>query len=138
MRSRDGNCSLTRTVCSVILLLLSSLALNAKEYLISYRYMVKDATLYNETLHISASMKKCSGKPQKALVLPSFGDNNLKLTISKNSQEFIDYIHRLGLHVEHKETTINSQNKSTTILTLKTTCFKVDFNENFAKIAPLK
>ncbi|PHQ64786.1 MAG: hypothetical protein COB99_07735 [Sulfurimonas sp.] len=100
--------------------------------------MVKDATLYNETLHISDSMKKCTGKPQFALILTSFGDENLKLTIKKNAQEFIDYIHKLGLHVEHQESTTNYQNKSTTILTLKTTCFKVDFNENFAKITPLK
>ena len=138
MRSRDGNHSITRAICSVTILLLSSLALEAKEFLISYRYMVKDATLYNETLHISDSMKKCIGKPQKALILPSFGDEDLKLTISKNSEEFIEYIHKLGLHVEHNEATINAQNRSTTILTLRTTCFTVDFNENFAKIAPLK
>jgi len=145
MRSRDGNHSITRAICSVTLLLLSSLvcppwlrALDAKEFLVSYRYVVKDATLYNETLHISNSMKKCIGEPQTALVLPAFGDENLKLTISKNSEQFIEYIHRLGLHVEHKETTINSQNKSTTILTLRTTCFKVDFNDNFAIITPLK
>jgi len=100
--------------------------------------MVKDATLYNETLHISDSMKKCSGKPQEALILTSFGDEDLKQTISKNSQEFIEYMHKLGLNVEHKENTTNYQNRSTTILTLKTTCFKVDFNDNFAKIAPLK
>jgi hypothetical protein len=137
MRSRDGNRSITRAICSLILL--SSFAsLNAKEFLISYRYMIKDATLYNETLHISNSMKKCTGKPQVALILTSFGDEDLKQTISKNSTEFIDYMHKLGLHVEHQESTTNYQNKSTTILTLKTTCFKVDFNENFAKITPLK
>ena len=142
MRSRDGNRSLTRTICSVILL--SSLAyiplsaLDAKEFLISYRYVVKDATLYNETLHISSSMKKCIGKPQETLILPSFGDKDLKQTISKNSDQFIDYIHKIGLHLEHKESTINAQNSFITILTLKTTCFKVDFNENFAKITPLK
>jgi len=100
--------------------------------------VVKDATLYNETLHISKSMKKCTGKPQTALILTSFGDEDLKQTIKNNEQEFIDYIHKLGLHVEHKESTSNYQNKSTTILTLKTRCFKVDFNENFARIAPLK
>ena len=137
MRSRDGNRSITRAICSLIFL--SSFAsLHAKEFLISYRYMVKDATLYNETLHISNSMKKCTGKPEQALILRSYGDDDLKLTISKNSQEFIDYIHKLGLHLEHKQSTTNYQNRSTTILTLKTTCFKVDFNDNSAKIAPLK
>jgi hypothetical protein len=139
MRSRDGNRSLTRAICSVIIL--SSLAspfLEAKEFLISYRYVVKDATLYNETLYISSSMKKCSGTPQEALILPSNEEKNLKFIISNNFEQFRDYLHKLGLTVEHKEKTINSQNSSTTILTLKTTCFKVDVNENFAKIAPLK
>ncbi|MDA3908017.1 MAG: hypothetical protein PF437_02925 [Sulfurimonas sp.] len=137
MRSRDGNSSITRAICSLILLN-SFASLNANEFLISYRYIVKDATLYNETLRISDSMKKCVGKPQKALILTSFGDKDLKETISNNSQEFIDYMHKLGLNVEHKESTTNYQNRSTTILTLKTTCFKVDFNDNFARIAPLK
>lgn len=137
MRSRDGNRSITRAICSLILLN-SFASLDAKEFLISYRYVVKDATLYNETLHISNSMKKCSGKPQEALILTSFGDEDLKQTIRNNEQDFIDYIHKLGLHVEHKERTTNYQNSSTTILTLKTTCFKVDFNDNSAKIAPLK
>ena len=137
MRSRDGNRSLTRAICSIILL--SSFAsADAKEFLISYRYVIKDATLYNETLHISDSMKKCKGKPQEALILTSYGDEDLKQTIKNNEQEFIDYIHKLGLHVKHTERTTNYKNTSTTILTLKTTCFKVDFNENFAKIAPLK
>ena len=137
MRSRDGNTYLTRAICSIIILS-SLVSLDAKEFLISYRYMVKDATLYNETLYVSASMKKCIGKPQEALILPNFGDKDLKRTISENSEQFLDYIHKLGLHIEHQGTTINSQNRSTTILTLKTTCFKVDVNENFAKIAPLK
>lgn len=136
MRSRDGNRSITHAICSLILL--SSLALDAKEFLISYRYMVKDATLYNETLYISPSMKKCSGKSYNPLIVPSFGNDDIKLTIEKNSETFLDYIHKLGLHVKHNELTINAQNKSTTILTLKTTCFKVDFNENSARIAPLK
>ncbi len=136
MRSRDGNPSITRAICSIILL--SSLALDAKEFLISYRYLVKNATLYNETLYISPAMKKCSGKSYNPLIVPSFGNDNIKLTIEKNSETFLDYIHKLGLHVKHNELTINAQNKSTTLLTLKTTCFKVDFNENSARIAPLK
>lgn len=135
MRSRNGNHSFTRTV---LIFILSSLALDAKEYLISYRYVVKDAILYNESLSISSSMTKCLGEPLQALTLSSYGDENLKQNISKNSELFVDYIHKLGLQVEHKGVTKNFQNKSTTILTLKTTCFKVDFNDNLVRIAPLK
>ncbi|MBL0709061.1 MAG: hypothetical protein JJW00_08440 [Sulfurimonas sp.] len=100
--------------------------------------MVRDAILYNEKLSISASMKKCQGKPYNPLILPSYGDDNIQLTIEKNFETFLDYIYKLGLDVRHSSLTKNAQNSSTTILTLKTTCFKVDINENFAKIAPLK
>ncbi|QOY55337.1 hypothetical protein HUE87_03620 [Candidatus Sulfurimonas marisnigri] len=136
MRSRDGNRNLALRLCSIIFF--NSLALNAGEYLISYRYVVKDTLLYNETLNISQAMTKCDGKPYKYLILENTNNENLKKLVSKNSELFLEYIHKLGLHVEHQEETINLQNRSTTILTLKTTCFKVDFNDNFAKISPLK
>jgi len=136
MRSRDGNHSFSLRLCSIIFL--SSLALNASEYLISYRYIVKDAIIYNEVLNISHAMSKCEGSPYNPLILESDSSKNLKKIISDNNEEFINYIHKLGLHIEHNEVTINTQNKSTTVLTLKTKCFKVDFNDNFARISPLK
>lgn len=137
MRSRDGNLNFSRRLCTVIILF-NSLALSASEYLISYKYIVKDATLYNETLLISKAMTKCEGTPQDEFVLQSRGKESLKKLLSHNSQEFIEYIHKLGLHVKHNEKTLNLQNSYTTVLTLRTTCFKVDFNDNFAIIAPLK
>ena len=136
MRSRDGNRTFSLRLCSVILF--NSLALNAGEFLISYSYTVKDATLHNETLHISKAMKKCSGTLQNALIIESDGEKNLKKIISQNSEEFISYIHKLGLHINHNDATKNYQYSSSTTLTLKTTCFKVDFNDNFARISPLK
>ncbi|MFA6191374.1 MAG: hypothetical protein WC665_03390 [Sulfurimonas sp.] len=136
MRSRNGNRSISLSICSIILF--SSLALNAGEYLISYRYVVKDAILYNEVLSVAKAMKKCDGIPQTAIELETNGSSDLKKIISENSDEFIDYIHKLGMQVNHSDITLNAQYKSTTILTLKTTCFKVDFNDNFARIFPLK
>ncbi len=136
MRSRDGNRYLLLRLCSVILF--SSLALSASEFFISYRYVVKDAIIYNETLYISSAMKQCSGKPQKELIIENTTNGNFTKLIKQNKEVFYDYIQQLGLHVEHNEGTINMQNKSTTILTLKTTCFKVDFNDNFARISALK
>ena len=80
-----------------------------------------------------------SGFPSGKLYNYIHNDNkNLKDIITANSEIFIEYIHKLGLSMEHISVTKNSINSSTTILTLKTTCFKVDFNENFAIIAPLK
>ncbi|MFK5938922.1 MAG: hypothetical protein QM497_11060 [Sulfurimonas sp.] len=136
MRSRDGDSAFLRRLFSLILF--SSLALNAGEYLISYRYIIKDAVLYNETLLISKSMQKCKGTPQDNLLLESNGSTDIEKIISKHKEKFISFIHKLGLHLEHKEKNINYQNSFTTILTLKTTCFKVDFNDNFAKLSPLK
>lgn len=136
MRSRNGNYRFSLSVYPIIFF--SSLALNASEYLISYRYVVKDAVLHNESLYISQTMKKCYGTPQNAIEFASYNSTNLKEILSKNSQEFIDYMHKLGIQVEHKDITRNARSQSTTILTLKTTCFKVEFNDNFAKIAPLK
>jgi len=136
MRSRDGNHSFTLRLCTIILL--SSLALNAGEYLISYKYIVKDAVLFNENLDISKSMKKCKGTPAQTLILPATEQKNFIKLISHHREAFIDYIHQLGLDIRSKDTTTNNQINSTTIITLKTTCFKVDFNDNFVKISHLK
>jgi len=137
MRSRDGNHSFSFSICTLILL--TSLTLHAKEYFISYRYVVKDATLYNETLYVSSAMQKCQGTPQEAIILETSRKNTtLKEAIMENIDQFLTHIDKLALDVKHTEKTQNLQNSSTTILTLKTTCFKVDFNDNFVKIAPLK
>ena len=136
MRSRDGNITLSCKFCTLILL--CSLALNASEYLISYRYVVKDTILYNETLQIAQAMQKCVGTPQKSLVISSNGSKNIKKIINHNLENFVSYMHKLGISVEHEEMNVNYQNKSTIVLTMHTTCFKVDFNDNFAKITPLK
>ncbi len=121
-----------------ITIFFNSLALNASEYFISYRYVVKDAILYNESLLVSKSMKTCIGKSVNFIELPHNDSQNLNQIIKDNLPEFIDFLHKVGLSIEYKDTSINAQNSSTTILTLKTTCFKVDFNDYFAKISPLK
>jgi hypothetical protein len=136
MRSRNGNHPFPLKLFSLIFF--SSLVLNASEFLISYRYVVKNSLLYNETLQISKAMTKCSGNAYDGIILESDGKKDLQRVIANNSERFIEYVHLLGLHVNYKDETINYQNSSTTILTLKTTCFKVDFNDNFAKISPLK
>ena len=139
MRSRDGNHSFTLSISTAVtLFLLLSSALFADEYLISYRYSVKDAALYNETLYISKAMKKCHGKPYDILVLDPHKSDDFKTILLQNQEEFTSFLYKIGLNIEHKEETHNSINHSSTVLTLKTTCFKVDFNDNSVKIAPLK
>lgn len=137
MRSRDGNHSFSLTV-SVLIFFFSSLALNASEYLISYRYLVHNAILYNESLDISKSMQKCSGTEQESILFESTGDENLKAIINKNNEEFIAFIHKIGLSVTHTQEYTTKKNLSTTILTMHTRCFKVDFNDTFVRISALK
>jgi hypothetical protein len=137
MRSRDGNRYHSFSI-QLISLLLYSLALPASEYLISYRYTVKNAIIYNEELSLSKAMRKCSGAPTDTLTLEVKNSKNLKIILSQNYENFLDYIYKIGLTVSHQESTVNYENHSTTILTLKTTCFKVDFNDNFVKISALK
>lgn len=137
MRSRVGDGSISLRFLSLILFF--SLVLNAGEYLVSYRYVIKDSLLYNDYLKISKAMQKCQGNVRDdAVFLDTNNSDNLQLIISQNSDEFIEYIHKLGLHVKNVDITQNYQNSNTTVLTLKTTCFKVDFNENLVKIAPIK
>jgi len=136
MRSRDGNSNLTLSICTLIFF--NSLALNASEYLISYRYVIKDMIIYNEKLQISHTMTRCNGTPYNPLILENNNHLSLNEIINNNLKKFTDYIHFIGLDINYKSKSINSQNSSTTILTFKTTCFKVDFNDNFVKIVPLK
>lgn len=83
-------------------------------------------------------MQKCDGLAYNPIIFETRDDKNLKKILSRNKEEFIDYIHKLGLSLHHSDTTINAQYTSTTILTLKTRCFKVDFNDNFVRISPLQ
>lgn len=83
-------------------------------------------------------MQKCDGLAYNPIIFETRDDKNLKKILSSNKEEFIDYIHRLGLNLQHSDSTINAQYTSTTILTLKTRCFKVDFNDNFVRISPLQ
>ena len=136
MRSRDGYYSFILRLCTIILSF--SILLDADEYLVSYRYVVKNAILYNESLDISKSMTKCEGIPSQTLILASLNKHNFQKIIDKHKDKFIEYIQKLGISVESRERTTNSQINSTTIITLKTTCFKVDFNDNFVKISHLK
>ncbi len=136
MRSRNGNSYFIWSIYAIIFF--NSLVLNASEYLISYRYVVKNAVVYNEYLHISKTMKKCEGKPTDFIDFFVEDNRNIQKIIDSNSQEFIEFIHKIGLFVEHEEVTINAKSSSITILTLKTTCFKVDFNDKFARITSLK
>jgi len=94
--------------------------------------------LFNESLQVSRAMKKCDGDIQNYIEIPHEDSENLVKIIDENSHEFIAFIHKIGLDIKHKSLTHNAQYSSTTILTLKTTCFKVDFNDYFARISPLK
>jgi len=139
MRSRDGDQSFLFRYCSLIIsLLYFSSVLFADEYLISYRYVVKDAVVYNQSLQIAPAMQKCNGTEESFIVLDPSASHNLHHIISLKNEKFMHYLHKLGLLVQHTDTTLNMQNHSTTVLTMPTRCFKVDFNDTFVKISALK
>ena len=138
MRSRNGSSPFSLSICTITFFLLYSSAIYADEYLISYRYTVKNATLYNETLDISKAMKKCKGEATSALYLDPEKSNNLKDILLHNKEQFTTFLGKIGFYITNQELTYNDNHTSNTIITLKTTCFKVDFNEKFVKISPLK
>ena len=136
MRSRDGNRNFTLSI--TLLIMLNSLVLNASEYLISYHYVIKNMIIHNEELQISSAMKKCYGNSYNPIILETNNNSNVKKIIYNNFETFTQYIHTLGLEIKNNNQIVNNINSSTTILTLKTTCFKVDFNDSLVKISPLK
>ena len=83
-------------------------------------------------------MTKCFGKPYESLYLDTINSHNLKDLLLQNKEKFTNFLSKVGFIVTNKESTYNTYHTSTTIMTLKTTCFKVDFNDNFVKISPLK
>ena len=99
---------------------------------------MKNAVLYNETLEIAKAMRKCSGEPYSPILFETNSSKNLKKIINNHSEEFIEYIHKLGLNIQSRSQTTDFEYTSFTILTLRTRCFKVDFNDNSVKISALK
>jgi len=135
MRSRDGDSTFIRIIYTI---LLTTLSLHAQEYLISYRYVVDNSLLYNQTLDISRAMTKCQGEALEPFFLEYNKTKTFKQNLLENEEVFLHNIGKIGLHLEHRSQTHNFMNHSRTILTLKTTCFKVDFNDSLAIITPLK
>ncbi len=137
MRSRDGNSTFLRSICSLIFCIS---CLSGDEYIISYRYAVEDATLLNDSLDISKVMTPCRGHHVGSpLFLPLPDDTkNLKTTLLSHDDEFFAYINTLGLHVRNFDSLSNGMSNSLTTVTLKPTCFTVEFNDNLVKITPFK
>ena len=139
MRSRDGDRTLLCRFCALILFGMFTLA-EGSEYLVSYRYVTQDAKLLNESLQVSHAMKKCSNElfDLPALYLNAQPHEDLRTILLRRFDLFFDYIQKLGLHVVHRDHLLNRQTTSITSLTLKTTCFKVEFNDSFVIIQALK
>ena len=137
MRSRDGNRSLLFSICSLIFCFCN---LNGDEYIISYRYAVQDATLLNDSLDISKAMTPCVGHHLGPSLFLSLSENtkDLKKIILSHDDEFFTYVNAFGLHVRNFDSLSNGTSSSLTTVTLKPTCFTVEFNDNLVKISPFK
>jgi hypothetical protein len=110
----------------------------ADEYIISYRSVVKDATLTHESLNISRAMQKCDGYPSRSILLDTKDSDHLKTIILENFDEFFELIQQEDLHVRHQGFTAGSMNRAKTVVTLPARCFTVDFNQGLVKISTLK
>jgi hypothetical protein len=100
--------------------------------------MVKNSLLYNEKLYVSKAMTKCQGKATRSLELERDDSKNLKQILLNNPDKFFLFLSTNGIFIENKDIIINGVDSSSTVITLKSQCFKVDFNDNFVKITPLK
>ncbi len=137
MRSRDGNLTLLLSIYSLIF---CTSVFSAEEYFISTRYAVQNAMLLNDSLDVSKAMTPCKGElVGSSLLLPSRDNSkDLKKIVLQNSDQFFSYINTLGLHVRSFEEVSNGRESSLVTITLKPTCFTVEINDNFVKIAPFK
>ncbi len=135
MRSRDGNSSFLLTIFSLVL----STTLSATSYYISYKTIVKDATVVSQELYISTAMKECSNSTKvEPLWLVQNDDETLKDTIEREFDTFLEYMSKHSLHVRSSQTLQNSQSQDIIELSFKPTCFTVDFNDGLVKISPTK
>ena len=80
---------------------------------------------------------ECEGRAWTPLVLEGKKSRNLKQILQENYEQFLHYIQKLGLEIENHGKTTNFQNSSTIVLTMKTTCFKVDFNDKLVTISAI-
>ncbi len=83
-------------------------------------------------------MTSCEKKPFMQPLKLTNQNNNLKKTIEKEKENFVNYLSKIGMEVKNKSKNTALVNSSFTTITFKTMCFKVDFNDNFVKIQPLK
>lgn len=134
MRSRNGYFNLIFSICAIIFITTN---LYSDEYIISYRYVVKNAILIDSSLEVSHAMVKCDGKRGLSLYLKTYGSKNLKKILLKNTNLFSLYMNKLGMQVQSNGYNTEKIANSLTVLTLKPLCFTVNFNQNFVKITAL-
>ena len=65
-------------------------------------------------------------------------NQNLDALIKANFEQFLRYIATIGFHVENSFEATSYQDTSITHINFPTTCFKVDFNDNFVTITAIK
>ncbi len=86
-------------------------------------------------------MKPCRGKLSlKKLYLeyPAYESKSLRLILLHNYDDFFSYIMKMGLSVTSHEKVVKNHSSSSIEVTLPTTCFKVEFNDSFVTISPIK
>ncbi len=84
-------------------------------------------------------MTACQGNVKTPpLYLKVVGEKNLKTLLRTNFETFLEYLYKQGMVVDVKERFQDNFIRSDIVLLFPPTCFKVDFNDTFATIAPIK
>jgi hypothetical protein len=134
VRSRTRNGYFLLAACQLI----STLMLNADDYLIGYRASSHNSRLTHENLSISKSMTPCTGNHHKSLTLPRNPNDSLKSTLTTHEEEFFDFVTQQTLHLKSNQNIQIQKHTSIDTLTVPTQCYAVDFNEDFVTIILLK
>lgn len=134
MRSRTRNGYFLLAACQLI----STLMLNADDYLIGYRASSVNSRLTHENLSISKSMTACVGNRHDSLTLPRTPNDSLKHTLTEHEEDFFDFIIRQTLHLKSNQNIQAQEHISIDTLTIPIQCYAVDFNEDFVTIILLK
>ncbi len=136
MRSTNGSGT---TLFRLSIIIFFACSLFSEEYYISYRSIVAESTLYKEEFFVSKAMQQCKGELQRtSLVLGYQDDQNLKDVLVSNFDDFFDYLQKIGLTINAKTATNSTKISDKIALTFRSTCFKVDFNDNFVTITAIK
>lgn len=135
MRSRNGNRPFLFTYLTVI----TTLAFGADHYYIGYRLTAKNTQPINETLSVSKAMQPCHpAKPSESITLKRFNNEKLQTLLNREQTAFLEFASFNELRVKSNDNFSVTNPQTLNSLTLPTSCYAVEFNDESVTITALK